>query len=161
MKRRITLNVNHDLWDIDVEPHRTLLEVLREDLGLTGTKEGCGLGACGACTVLIDEEALRQIYRAFSNLPYENLYLTVDMDVLDPAFAPAVQNPEPEGIDTSMLLEIACGLCDERIIGFDVLEVTPVYDQGVSAVGFGLEPPAGPLLSRYALVQRRSLEPQS
>jgi carbon-monoxide dehydrogenase small subunit len=54
MKRRITLNVNHDLWDIDVEPHRTLLEVLRENLGLTGTKEGCGLGACGACTVLID-----------------------------------------------------------------------------------------------------------
>jgi aerobic-type carbon monoxide dehydrogenase small subunit (CoxS/CutS family) len=54
MKKRITLNVNHDLWDIDVEPHRTLLEVLRENLGLTGTKEGCGLGACGACTVLID-----------------------------------------------------------------------------------------------------------
>ena len=54
MKRRIELKVNHELWDIEVEPHRTLLEVLREDLGLTGTKEGCGLGACGACTVLID-----------------------------------------------------------------------------------------------------------
>lgn len=54
MKRRIELKVNHELWDIEVEPHRTLLEVLREDLCLTGTKEGCGLGACGACTVLID-----------------------------------------------------------------------------------------------------------
>ena len=54
MKRRITLNVNQELWEIEVEPHRTLLEILREDLGLTGTKEGCGLGACGACTVLID-----------------------------------------------------------------------------------------------------------
>lgn len=54
MKRRIELKVNQELWDIEVEPHRTLLEVLREDLGLTGTKEGCGLGACGACTVLID-----------------------------------------------------------------------------------------------------------
>lgn len=54
MKMRIDLKVNHELWDIEVEPHRTLLEVLREDLGLTGTKEGCGLGACGACTVLID-----------------------------------------------------------------------------------------------------------
>lgn len=54
MKMRIELKVNHELWDIEVEPHRTLLEVLREDLGLTGTKEGCGLGACGACTVLID-----------------------------------------------------------------------------------------------------------
>jgi agmatinase len=67
-------------------------------------------------------------------LPYENLYLTVDMDVLDPAFAPAVQNPEPEGITTTDLLDIACALCDKRVIGFDVLEIAPIYDQGVSAV---------------------------
>jgi len=65
--------------------------------------------------------------------PFKHLYLSIDMDVLDPAFAPAVQNPEPAGIDTGTLIEIACGLCDERIIGFDVLEVAPVYDQGVSA----------------------------
>ena len=67
-------------------------------------------------------------------LPYENLYLTVDMDVLDPAFAPAVQNPEPEGITTTDLLDLACSLCDKRVVGFDVLEVAPIYDQGVSAV---------------------------
>jgi agmatinase len=66
--------------------------------------------------------------------PYENVYLTVDMDVLDPAFAPAVQNPEPEGIDTTTLLDIVCELCDKRVVGFDVLEVAPIYDQGVSAV---------------------------
>jgi agmatinase len=67
-------------------------------------------------------------------LPYENLYLTVDMDVLDPAFAPAVQNPEPEGITTTALLDLACALCDKRVIGFDVMEIAPIYDQGVSAV---------------------------
>jgi agmatinase len=67
-------------------------------------------------------------------LPYENLYLTVDMDVLDPAFAPAVQNPEPEGITTTALLDLACALCDKRVLGFDVLEIAPIYDQGVSAV---------------------------
>jgi agmatinase len=66
--------------------------------------------------------------------PYESVYLTVDMDVLDPAFAPAVQNPEPEGLDTHTLLDIACGLCDRRVVGFDVVEVAPVYDQGISAV---------------------------
>jgi carbon-monoxide dehydrogenase small subunit len=54
MKQKISLNVNQELWEIEVEPHQTLLEILRENLGLTGTKEGCGLGACGACTVLID-----------------------------------------------------------------------------------------------------------
>jgi agmatinase len=67
-------------------------------------------------------------------LPYENVYLTVDMDVLDPAFAPAVQNPEPEGLTTTVLLDIACALCDKRVMGFDVVEIAPIYDQGVSAV---------------------------
>jgi agmatinase len=67
-------------------------------------------------------------------LPYENVYLTVDMDVLDPAFAPAVQNPEAEGITTTALLDIACALCDKRVVGFDVVEIAPIYDQGISAV---------------------------
>jgi agmatinase len=66
--------------------------------------------------------------------PYENVYLSVDMDVLDPAYAPAVQNPEPEGIETHTLLDILCALCDKRVVGFDVLEVTPNYDQGASAI---------------------------
>lgn len=54
MKRKLELQVNDEIWEIEVEPSRTLLEVLREDLALTGAKEGCGLGACGACTVLVD-----------------------------------------------------------------------------------------------------------
>ncbi len=66
--------------------------------------------------------------------PYENIYLTVDMDILDPAFAPAVQNPEADGINTSKLLDIACALCDKRVTGFDGVEIAPAYDQGISAV---------------------------
>jgi aerobic carbon-monoxide dehydrogenase small subunit len=51
---RITLN-GADV-DIDAHPMRRLLDVLREECGLTGTKEGCGEGECGACTVLMDDE---------------------------------------------------------------------------------------------------------
>jgi len=54
MKRILKLNVNGEEFEILTEVHKTLLEVLREDLGLTGTKRGCDLGTCGACTVLIE-----------------------------------------------------------------------------------------------------------
>jgi len=50
----IRLSVNGKARSVDTEPERPLLEVLREDLGLTGTKYGCGEGQCGACTVLLD-----------------------------------------------------------------------------------------------------------
>jgi len=51
---KIEMQVNGIAHAIEVAPHRRLLDVLREDLKLTGTKEGCGEGECGACTVLID-----------------------------------------------------------------------------------------------------------
>ena len=54
MKARLGLAVNGEVHDILVPVHKTLLEVLREDLGLTGTKHGCELGECGTCTVLVD-----------------------------------------------------------------------------------------------------------
>jgi carbon-monoxide dehydrogenase small subunit len=55
---RVALVVNGQRREIDAPPLRRLLDVLREDLGLTGTKEGCGEGECGACTVLVDGEAV-------------------------------------------------------------------------------------------------------
>ncbi len=54
MKEALLLHVNGEQYEVYVEPKKTLLEVLREDLGLTGTKEVCDLGTCGACTVLLD-----------------------------------------------------------------------------------------------------------
>ncbi len=55
----ITLTINNEEHSILTYPNRTLLEVLRDDLALTGTKEGCGEGTCGACTVLMDSLPVR------------------------------------------------------------------------------------------------------
>ena len=54
MKQDIVLKINGELFRVTVETHRTLLEVIREEIGLTGTKEMCNKGDCGGCTVLID-----------------------------------------------------------------------------------------------------------
>lgn len=58
MKRLITLRVNGKSYDVAIEPRQSLLQVLREELHLTGTKEGCSEGECGACTVLLDDQAV-------------------------------------------------------------------------------------------------------
>jgi carbon-monoxide dehydrogenase small subunit len=57
-KRRISFALNGDLIEVDVEPYWTLLYLLREILGLTGTKEGCGMGECGSCTVIVNGKAI-------------------------------------------------------------------------------------------------------
>jgi len=54
MEIKIEFTLNGKLMEVEVPPHWTLLKLLREKLGFTGTKEGCGIGECGACTVLID-----------------------------------------------------------------------------------------------------------
>jgi len=54
VKTQLTLKVNGETRDVIVPAHKTLLEVLREELNLTGTKHGCELGECGTCTVLVD-----------------------------------------------------------------------------------------------------------
>ena len=58
MKRKIVLNVNNDNYEVEIEPSRLLADVIREDIGLTGTKKGCEIGVCGACTVLLDGKAV-------------------------------------------------------------------------------------------------------
>jgi aerobic-type carbon monoxide dehydrogenase small subunit (CoxS/CutS family) len=59
MKQKIEFEVNGKVQEVFVEPWKTLLEVLREELGLTGAKMGCDDGNCGACTVLVDGRAVK------------------------------------------------------------------------------------------------------
>ncbi|MBQ03846.1 agmatinase [Candidatus Bathyarchaeota archaeon] len=63
-----------------------------------------------------------------------SIYITIDMDVVNPASAPAVGNPAPEGIEVSMLLDILQACMGAKVVGFDLTEVSPYYDSGMTAI---------------------------
>jgi agmatinase len=77
------------------------------------------------------KEDARNIRRAVSE--FEKLYVTIDMDAFDPGFAPGVGNPEPDGMWPDLFFTILTGLCDERVAGLDLVELSPNYDNGVTA----------------------------
>jgi carbon-monoxide dehydrogenase small subunit len=104
MKHDISLTVNGDTYNLAVEPWRTLNEVLREDLNLTGTKLGCGSGDCGACTVIVDGKSVSSC-----------LTLAVEMDgrqiLTVEGLAPSGETLHP--IQESFIEKgaIQCGFC--------------------------------------------------
>ena len=65
---------------------------------------------------------------------FEHTYLTIDFDALDPAFAPGVSNPEFNGLAPDELLSLATVVANERMLGFDLVEVCPNYDSGATAI---------------------------
>ena len=67
-KHHVNLKVNGDETRLLIEPRKTLLAVLRDTVGLTGTKEGCSTGDCGACTVIVDGKALHPVCYSLSPL---------------------------------------------------------------------------------------------
>jgi len=54
MKHKIQLTINDELYEVSVEPYKTLIDIIRDDIGLIGTKKGCGTGDCGSCTIILD-----------------------------------------------------------------------------------------------------------
>ncbi|MCA9542327.1 MAG: 2Fe-2S iron-sulfur cluster binding domain-containing protein, partial [Myxococcales bacterium] len=88
MKRLLTLQVNGEPRTVAAHGHHTLLEVLRYDLGLTGSKQGCDKGDCGACTVLIDGEPVLSCCTLAATVPAEAPITTIEglagKDGLDP-----------------------------------------------------------------------------
>jgi agmatinase len=78
------------------------------------------------------EETVDKVSRQLGSV--KKIYLTVDLDVLDPGFVPAVQNPEPDGLCSHMFYDLLSMICDKRIVAFDVVEVSPPYDNGITSI---------------------------
>lgn len=108
MKRLITTTVNGRERELAVAPNRTLLEVLREDLELTGAVEGCGVGQCGSCTVLVDGRPVSSCLTLATNV--EGRAVTTIEGVAAPGELSAVQQ--------AFLRQQAfqCGFCSPGMI---------------------------------------------
>jgi carbon-monoxide dehydrogenase small subunit len=135
VKQIIAMTVNGDTYELLVSPNQTLLEVLRDNLGLMGTKRGCDLGACGACTVLMDGDAVLSCLMLAVDavgkeiVTIEALSETGDLHPLQKAFvdhgglqcgfctpgiimtAKAVLDEEPEPTEESIKRKLAGNLC--------------------------------------------------
>lgn len=103
-----TLNVNGEIHTVETEPDTPLLWVLRDEVGLKGTKYGCGIAACGACTVQIDGEAQRSCVTPVSAV--EGTQITTieglaNGDQLDPVQEVWIKNQVPQ-----------CGYCQSGMI---------------------------------------------
>lgn len=108
MKQLIELNVNGESYEAAVDPNRTLLEVLRDNLGLTGTKEACALGSCGACTVLIDGKAVLSCLTLAVNCREKDI-TTIEGLAKNGKLHPLQQNFVDHGA-------IQCGFCTPGMI---------------------------------------------
>jgi len=108
MEYKLNFSVNQQPVDILVEPHLTLLDVLRDNLVLTGTKEGCGTGDCGACTVLVDGEPVCAC-----------LMLAVEAEGQEVTTVEGlVTNSELHPVQTALIVNggVQCGFCTPGVL---------------------------------------------
>ena len=107
MRVPINFSVNGEEYHLEVKPNRVLLDVLREDLGLTGTKKGCGLGKCGACTVLLNGKPAHSC-----------LILAPHADGKEITTIEGIAGEEPHPLQTAFAEKgaVQCGFCTPGMI---------------------------------------------
>jgi carbon-monoxide dehydrogenase small subunit len=105
----ISLKVNKEAYDLYVPPNRTLLEVLREDLELTGTKESCGEGVCGSCTVLCDGLPIRSCLTLAAEVQGTEILTVEGLRMADGQLDPLQQSFIARGA-------VQCGFCTPGIL---------------------------------------------
>jgi carbon-monoxide dehydrogenase small subunit len=108
MKKDIILKINGDIYDLIVDTRMTLLEAIREKIGLTGTKDGCGIGECGTCTVLLDGKPI-----------YSCLMLAVEAEGKEILTIEGLATPEGLHPIQKAFIEhgaVQCGFCTPGMI---------------------------------------------
>ena len=108
MEETISFQLNGEKAEVVIEPNQILLGVLRDQFGLTGTKYGCGIGFCGSCTILVDNEAVRSCNMAIGEVAGKNV-VTIEGLSRDGKLHPVQQ----AFVDNDAL---QCGFCTPGMI---------------------------------------------
>lgn len=108
MKRLIRLNVNDKDYEIAVKPNQTLADVIRDEIGLTGTKKGCEVGECGTCTVILDGKPVNSCLVLAVQADGRNI-LTIEGLETDQGLHPIQQSFVEKGA-------VQCGFCTSGMI---------------------------------------------
>jgi len=108
MKKRIKLTVNNEIYELEVDDRRTLVEVIRDDLNLLGTKTVCGKGECGACTVILDGLAVNSCLVLAADAHGKNIE-TIEGVAQDDKLDPIQENFVDKGA-------VQCGMCTPGMI---------------------------------------------
>lgn len=108
-KKLVSLHINEEEYEVYIAPNKTLLDVLREDLELTGTKEGCGEGACGSCTVLCNGLPIRSCLTLAAEVQGTKI-LTIE--------GLATEEGELDGLQQSFIDHgaVQCGFCTNGML---------------------------------------------
>jgi len=129
-KHTLELSVNGDPYEVAVDPWRTLAEVLREDLGLTGTKIGCNHGDCGACTVILDGRSVCSCL-TLAVEAHQREITTIE------GLAPSPQELHPVQEAFIQKGALQCGFCTGGMIlsARQLLEANPAPDEATIRAG--------------------------
>ena len=109
MARRICFTLNGNETEVEIQDHWTLLYLLRERLGLLGTKEGCGSGECGACTVVMENDAINACLYLATEIDGKNILTIEGLAAPDGTLHPIQQAFVEKG-------GIQCGYCSPGMI---------------------------------------------
>lgn len=109
MAREISFVFNGNPWKMMIDDHWTLLHLIREELGYTGTKEGCGSGECGACTVIVDAEAVNSCLYLAAEIDGKKLTTIEGLAAADGTLHPIQKSFVENG-------GIQCGFCSPGMI---------------------------------------------